>query len=127
MADLGHGAAITFASGFLAPITNINWSGMSRTAVDTTTFSTTGGKTKIPSDTYDPGTLSVTMQTPASGNIPLASAAETVTLTFPDGNNTISASGFMTGFTITLEDEGVITSEAEVTLSGNITGNLTIV
>ena len=124
MADLGHGAAVTFSSGYLANVTGISWSGMSRAAVDTTTFSTSGGKTKIASDTYDPGTLSVTMQLP-TGNIPLASAAETVTLTLP-GNETISASGFMTGFTITLADEDVMEAEAEITFSGNISGNLAV-
>ena len=70
MADLGHGASITFASGFAANITNISWSGITRASVDSTTFSTNGGKTKLPGDTYDPGTLSVTMQHDPAGNLP---------------------------------------------------------
>ena len=125
MADLGHGAAITFDSGFFATITAINWSGITRAAVDTTSFSTSGGKTKIPSDTYDPGTLSVTMHHDPAGNLPISQAAESLTLTFP-GNETMVASGFLSGYSVTLADEEVTEAEAEITFSGNITGNLTV-
>mgnify|MGYP000088298966 CR=1 FL=1 len=42
-AQIGHGASITFSSGFCAQILSISWSGISRTAVDTSHFGLTDG------------------------------------------------------------------------------------
>lgn len=125
MADLGHGATVTWENGFVANITAMSWSGITRAAVDSTTFSTSGGKTKLPADTYDPGTLTATIQHDPAGNLPITQAAESLTLTFP-GNETMVASGFLSGYSITLADEEVTTAEVEITFSGNITGNLTV-
>lgn len=125
MADLGHGTTIAFESGFFGNITAASWSGITRAAVDSSTFGTTGGKTFIPGDTYDPGTLSVTMQHNTAATIPLLQAADTVTVTNPDAT-TMSASGFLTSYSVTYADEEVTEAEAEVKLTGNITGNVTI-
>lgn len=124
MADLGHGTTIAFETGFIGNITNASWSGITRATVDTTTFSTAGGKTFIPGDTYDPGTLSVTMQHATTATLPILQAADTVTITHP-GNDTMSASGFLTSYSITIADEEVTEAEVEIKLTGNITGNLT--
>lgn len=118
--DLGHGTAITFSSGFLALLTGVSVSGISRNAIDTTTFATSGGKTFMPSDTYDPGELSVTMQFDTDASVPITGAAETVTITWPDAE-TFSASGFLTSFEITASDEEVMEATAGIKFSGNIT------
>lgn len=125
MADLGHGTTIAFESGFFGNVTGASWSGITRESVGTSTFSTTGGKTFIPGDTYDPGTLSVTMQHNTGATIPILQAADTVTVTNPDAT-TMTASGFLVSYSITYADEEVTEAETEVKLTGNITGNVTI-
>lgn len=118
--DLGHGATMTFATGFISRVNSLSWDGISRVAVDTTTFDTNGGKTFIPSDTYDPGSLSVEMQFDSDASPPIDQSPETITLTFDD-LETWSAQGFLTDYSFTLEDEGVITATAVMKLSGSIT------
>lgn len=121
--DLGHGAAISFQTGFFAKLLGVEWTGVHREAIETTVLDTSGGKTFIPGDNYDPGELHVTMQfdTDSAWVTAIAAAAETVTLTFPDAE-TAAASGFMTDFQITdITNEGVMTAEATVKLTGSIT------
>ena len=121
--DLGHNTAITFQSGFMANVLNIDWGGIERASIETTTLTTTGGKTFMPGDTYDPGELSVEMQfdTDSAWITALTAAEETVTITWPDAE-TAAASGFMTGFEITnVTKEGVMTATATIKFSGTIT------
>lgn len=119
--DLGHGASITFASGFIAKILSIDWGGISRAAIETTVLDTSGGKTFMPGDNYDPGQISVEMQFDSDAAPPITGAAETVTLTFPDGE-TWAASGFLTEFEIgNVTNEGVMTANATIKLTGSIT------
>ena len=121
--DLGHGTTIAFQTGFFANLLDIDWGGISRASVGTTTLTTTGGKTFLPGDTYDPGELSVGMQfdTDSAWLTALTSAPETVTITWPDGE-TSAASGFMTDFDITnITSEGVMTANATIKFTGTIT------
>lgn len=122
--DLGHGTAISFQSGLLARLLSVSWGSIVRAAVETTVLDTSGGKTFIPGDNYDPGELTVEMQfdTDAAWVTPLTAAAETVTITWPDAE-TASFSGFMTGFEISnVTNEGVMTATATIKATGTITG-----
>jgi len=121
--DLGHGAAITFQTGFCAKLLSIEWSGIERAAVETTVLDTSGGKTFMPGDNYDPGELNVEMQfdTDSAWITAMTATAETVTVTWPDAE-TAAASGFMTGFEITnITNEGVMTANVTIKFSGTIT------
>jgi hypothetical protein len=119
-ADLGHGTTITFSTTFFANVTDIDWSGLHRDAIPTTTMDTSGGETFIPADTYDPGELRVELQYDAGTAVPITGAAETVTVTFPT-TSTMSASGFMTDFDVATADKDVITASATIKFSGTIT------
>lgn len=126
--DVGTGASITFQSGFFAEILNIDWSGMSREAIETTNFGTTGARTFIPGDLPDPGELVIEINVDADADPfdVLGAVAETVTLTFPtpvggSSGATWAASGFATGFEATLPLEDKITGRMTIKFSGDIT------
>jgi hypothetical protein len=124
--EVGHGATITFSSGFFANVEDIEWSGITRDSIETTHMETSGGQTYLPTDNYDPGNLSVTWQYDvAETSTPYTSTAETVTLTFPDANtsttSTWSASGFLTDYSVTLPDKDKVMATATVKFSGSIT------
>jgi len=121
--DLGHGTAIAFQSGFLAKLLSVTWGGIERSAVETTVLDTSGGKTFMPGDNYDPGELTVEMQfdTDSAYITALTAAAETVTITWPDAE-TAACSGFVTGFEIgNVTNEGVMTATVTIKLTGTIT------
>jgi hypothetical protein len=120
--DLGFGATITFSSSFFtARALNIQWTGMEREWVETTTLATTGGKTFVPSDVYDPGSLEVEMQFRSGTTPPIVGASETVTITFPD-LETWAASGYMSGIEWTAPLTGdVMTARATLKFTGAIT------
>jgi hypothetical protein len=129
--DILHGLSVTFSSSFCAQITNASWSGITRDAVPTSNSSTSGGMTFIPSDLYDPGTLTISgyYDNTKTFVTPITGAAETVTCTMPLASgqsvaNTIAASGFLTSFSVSGPTDGSSTAgtyEAVLKLSGNIT------
>lgn len=125
--DTGFGASITFSSGFAACIRDINWSGISREAIDTTCNSTSNGAmTFMPSDLEDPGELRVDLLFNPKTTPPYTSAAETITVTFPipAGNTTATtwaASGFMTNFEFGAPYNDLMTATATLKFSGAIT------
>lgn len=118
--DVGTGTSIAFSTSFLALLTNVDWSGISRSAVETTTMATTTAKTFMPSDIYDPGSLTVEMQFDSDAAPPVNGAAETITVTFGDSETWI-ASGFLTDFAFTAATEELITATATIKFSGPIT------
>lgn len=121
--DLGHGTTITFQSGFIAKVLSIDWGGISREAIPTTTLTTSGGMTFMPADNYDPGEITVEMQfdTDSAWVTALTANAETVTITWPDAE-TAAVSGFMTGFEIgNVTNEGVMTATVTIKATGSIT------
>ena len=118
--DLGHGTTITFDTNFFARITSLSWDGVSRAMIDTTTFDTSGGKTFTPSDTSDPGSLTVEFQYKTDDAPPLSNAQETVTVTWGDSETHV-ASGALSDFSIRTADEEVTTATGVVKFSGNIT------
>lgn len=118
--DIATGAAITFETGFCALVTDINWTGISREALPTSTLTTTGGMTFLPGKLYDPGELSVTLQFDTDATPPLTEDPEALTITWPDAE-TWACDGFMTGFSITAVLETVMTAEATIKFTDDIT------
>lgn len=115
--DVGTGTTITYASGFCAEILSITPPGLSREAIETTHMGTTTAKTFMPGDLYDGGELGVSMAFAPGTTVPITSAAETVTVTFPDGA-TWAFSGFMTGFEATVPLEDKMTGDATIKVTG---------
>jgi hypothetical protein len=125
--DIGTGSTITFSSSYFATILSIEWSGMKRDAIPTSTMATTGGRTFVPSDTYDPGELQVEFQYDSAKSpiTPMTAVAETVTLLFPGAALSLAASGYMTDMSITDRFEPLITAKATIKFTGAITPDVT--
>lgn len=117
---LGHGATITFDTGFLANIISLEWSGIERPVVPDTYFGTTGGMKFEAGTLVDPGELVVEIEHSTTDAPPIGSAAETVTITWQDAE-THSCSGFMYGYRISTADQEKVTATARIKLSGPIT------
>lgn len=120
---IGTGLAITFQSGILAEITSASWSGVTREQIESSHMGTTGGRTYIPGTLYDSGSLEVGLifdNPDAAWDTAMAAAAETVTVTFSNGN-TWAASGSMQEFEWTAPLEDRMTATATIKLSGDIT------
>jgi hypothetical protein len=123
---------ITFSTGFLAEILNIDWSGIKREVLDATNMSiaaagggTFGNKILIPSFYIDPGELAVEINFNPDTLPPIASAPETVTVKI-GGDTTTQAtwvgSGFMIEFAPKMPLDGkVMTATAKLKFSGSIT------
>jgi len=125
MAVITTGLTVTFQSGFCAEILDFNWSGMTREMIETTNFSTTGGKTFTPATTYDPGEIQVELlfDPEVSPITPLTAVQETVTVTYADAApaSTMAASGALSEFTIAGPLEDRMTATATIKFSGSIT------
>lgn len=127
MADSGFGVTITFATSFFAQVTNVKWSGMSRKSIDTTHSGSSGGAaTFIPSDIEDYGELQVELLFNPNDTPPIASAAETVTVTFPvpsgsTNGATWAATGFLTNFETDVPIDDRMTATATIKFSGIVT------
>ena len=97
MAKEATGLSIAFSSGFFAEIRRCNPPSMSREALETTHMGTTSAKTFTPAALYDPGGIRVEIAHDPGADPPIDSAAETCTITYPDGE-TEAVSAFMTGY-----------------------------
>ena len=122
----GHGASISFSSGFFAWITNISLTGIRRESLETTNMATTGARTFRGEILENYGEMRVSLQFNAATSIPIDSAAETITITWPiqDGGTvapTWALSGFMTGFEVTADMNSIMTATATIKFSGTIT------
>lgn len=121
MADTGFGTTITFSTGFIAEIRNITGPSMSREFIDTSHAGTSGGyRTYIPQDLADGGELEVEMLFDPSADPPIDSAAETVTVTWPD-TSTWAFSGALVGFDPTAPYDDLMTATARIKVLGAIT------
>ncbi len=120
---LGAGTTIAFRSGYFAEVLSLTRSGVSRTAIPTTHFGTTGGETFVPSDTYDPGELVVEAHRDPSTAVPITSAAETVTITWPTGapSETEVFSGFVVDHEVLAQRAEQVRETMRIKASGNIT------
>jgi len=82
MADIGDGATFTM-SGWAGSIVSMNWTGVSRAAVDITHLGTSAAKDYMPGDLYDGGELEITMHRDPDVEPPFTAAAATGTVTHP--------------------------------------------
>jgi hypothetical protein len=119
--DVFHGATLTFGtSGWTGYITNMNFSGMSRGALNTSHQGTTDGMMTFgPADLADPGGLAVDFFFNPDTGLLIDNAAETVTLTWPS-TATWAFTGFATGFTVTGTHNQYLTGTMNLKASGLI-------
>ena len=124
------GSTITFSSGFFAQITDIQWSGIKRNAIETTHFGTAlagankfGNRTFIVSKLNDPGELKVKFNFNPDTLPPIEGAAETVTVSVAGSATpaTWAGSGFMTDLEVSMPMDGVMEATATLKFSGNVT------
>lgn len=125
MSKLGTGITISFSSGFLAQIENVDWAGMHREAIRSSHHGTTNWHTFEPANLVDPGELRIGIRFAAETDPPIDSAAETITVTIPSdgagGDSTWAASGFMTDFEWGVPFEEFQRATATLKLSGAVT------
>ncbi len=99
-----HGATITFSTSFFGQITSIRHSGITRDPIPTSHSGTTGAKTFIPSDLYDPGEITIEgyYDNTKTWVTPITGSTETVTITkLATGQSTggtVAGSAFMISF-----------------------------
>lgn len=116
--DVGTGTTVEFPSGTTFPheVTNIAWGGMERGSVETSHLGTTGQRTFIPTDLFDPGavTLDINFDPTLDINDAISKAAGIVTITFTDGTSTSTwaSTGFMTSFDFSAPFEEKMTGTA---------------
>jgi hypothetical protein len=123
----GYGASVTFSSGFFASITDISFDGFERMTFDKTAnsnlSSSSGYREFYVSALKQIGQMTVTIWHNPSATVPLTSAAETVTVTWPvsPGQTTagsIAGTGFLTRYAIKGPLEGLIEATATIQFSG---------
>ena len=124
-AAIGHGTTITWGSDLFANIVDFDWSGISRAAIDATHMGSGDVKSFLPGGTYDPGTLSATLQfnttaTSAGHQIDalMTSAAEACTMDF--GTAAYTGSAFIMETGVAAGDEDVITQTISLKFTGAI-------
>ena len=124
----GFGISITFASGFMAEITDVSLDGtFHRDDIDTTSMATTNNAmTFTPEALYDPGGLTVELLGNPDTTPPGTNDAETVTLTWRKPTSktnaaTWSFSGYMNDYSIKGSKKGLVTATAKLKASGPIT------
>lgn len=124
MADQGTGTTIVFGtSGFTADIESISLSGIERESIPTSHLGTVDWQTFMPADLADPGESSLNFQfDPADADdIPINAAAETITITWPDGT-TRECSGFIrSGPEVTAEFNQKMMASAVIKWTGTPT------
>lgn len=128
MADVSDGATLTFGtSGTSLSIRTLQHTGIGRAAAPTSHLGTSGGKTYIPGDTYEPGEITGTFLSDPDVQPPYTAAAETITITYPipaggASGATMAASGFVTNFDdAALELDQEMVGSFTIKLSGNLT------
>lgn len=119
--DIGTGATLVFADEWVFEITELSWSGIERTFIDSSHLGTTVARTFIVGDLYDPGSLTIQghLDQDSSGNPIITGAISTVTLAFPNGK-TYVAQGALQSFEIGVPLEDKMTVTAVIKFSGAI-------
>lgn len=118
----------TGSDAFLAEITSINWSGLTRDSIDQThTASPSNYKEFDPSTLVDPGELEVELNFNPDTEPPIEQAKGTLTITFPKTGAQLSGatwagSAFMTSIDVNGSDvAGKFTASTTWKFSGPIT------
>ena len=125
--DEGHGCSITFGtSAFAGVLLAINGYAFSRPSIETSKMSTTTNHTFMPADLVDRGEIELEFEFDPSLTPPIASAAETVTITFPvpsglSTGSTWAASAFMTNYAPSAISGQRMPATAPLKVSGAVT------
>ena len=119
----GNAALVTWCAA--VEVTNIDFNDLwSREPVDFTHMESTTARAYKPTDLYDPGTISVTVQfDPALVMVPSPTETITWTFTFP-GGETLICNGFTTSFGKALALEEKMTQTFSIKLTGAISGTI---
>jgi hypothetical protein len=119
----GNSALVTWTAA--VEVTSIEFTDLwTREAVDFTHMESTTARAFRPTDLYDPGTLSVTVQYDSTLVMaPAPTETITWTITFP-GGETFICNGFTTNFGKSLEVEGKMTQTITIKLTGAISGTI---
>ena len=125
-AKIGIGTTVTFQSGLVAKITNLDFGDVTREAIEIRHSDLTAALEFIPDVLYDAGELSATVifDDSSAYQATVESAAESVTLTLPVSGTsaaTYVASGFATSYSIAVPMDDVITADITIKLTGAIT------
>ena len=118
-----QGTVITFDSSFFAAITGVNWSGVNRAAIETTTLGTTTAKTFIADELFDAGGLDCDFLFNGGARPPIDDAVSALTIQWGGlgtGYNW-AASGFMTDFSATAGLGEMLTASGTIKFTGTIT------
>ena len=126
-ADESFGTALTFSSGFFAEVQSVSLSGYERGVIETTHMtSTSGWRTFQASDLKSPGQITVALSFRPNDDIPITSAAATLTVTFPVASGlstgaTLAVSAFLVSFEVTAVMDQRMEATAVLQLSGQPT------
>lgn len=128
--DQGFGVTLAGATDVIPGVLrSVNWTGVERAMLNTTNASTTGGKmTFLASDLVDYGSWETESLYRPDDDPDIDEAAETWTLTFPTAATgqssnpvNIACSCAMASFSAAIPYDDMMTSQATVKLSGDIT------
>lgn len=122
MPDIGHGCTVTF-SGFVGVYQEIDGPGLERDAVETTHMTSTSGYREFIPGLIDAGEVTAPLNFDPNTNPPIASAAGTLTITWPipDGGSTgatWACSAFVTSYKPTAPVDDRMTCEITWKLTG---------
>lgn len=129
--DIGTGSTIVFGTSSWTPqIIDINWNGIERDSIPTSIMSTVGGRTFIPSDSYDGGELVIEIAWDPDEPPPIVfngpTVPETVTLTFPvPSGGSVGAKLAATMFIRSLDIHDPWEERMTGTLTLKVSGNIT--
>lgn len=124
MATIATGSTVTFASSsFSAEITAINWGGIARVALQSSSMSTTNDHTFVTGALVDNGEVSIDVLFDGNESPPIITngAAETVTIKWGANTNTYAASMINTGWEMAAALEELMTGTVTLKPSGALT------
>jgi hypothetical protein len=120
MTEIGTGTSISFSSGFLAKLLDVSPPNASRESINISHMLTTNAHIFEPAKLVDWGELSGSLAFDPGTKPPMNSVAETITITFPDGE-TWAFEGFMTAFDPSTPLEDRMTADFTIKVTGDVT------
>ena len=121
-ANAAQGTTVTLGSqGTSLLLLNFAAPNQTNTPLETSTLSTTGAKTRIANDLGDvpPTSMSVQYDDTAAHPV-IGTSNESITFDPGGGGKNIAACGYVSGFAVTGEIDGIMLAEVEFTYSGEI-------
>ena len=127
--DIGQGTTLKVGTNATTQwqITNINWSGIERAVTDASHMATSGGKSFVASEIYDPGELGVEVLFDPSvspfGLLTNVATNQAIEVRFANGGTSTalwSAFGYVSGFEAGSPVEDMQTGTLTIKLSGSV-------